>query len=585
MTGAFRVVAMTDKLCDDEAMVDAALDDNGYDYVGPITRNSVLRVVPERYIDECGDALFDKSSSQIESELIEALNAEIAMVNATRPKNNQLRLLNELPNAVVARLVTHLHHVVRVSYSASNMTRGDLAVYVEEGPREGIYSTNEDDIKRLIYEYNYGLDERGVRDVLSRIGADAPVVQVCREPNLIPMANGIFDFSTKQLMPFTPEKVFVTKFATAFNPNASVCPVIHNDKDGTDWTVDEQIAMMSDEPGMEKLLWQVIGAMLRPNVRWNRSLWFYSEQGNNGKGTLCTLIQNLIGSGNYASISIADFAESFKIEDIAHVSAIIAHENSVDKYIEDVAALKAVITNDILLVNRKYKSAVSVEFHGLMIQCVNDMPKVRDKSESWYRRLLIVPFERCFTGHERQYIKDDYIGRKEVLEYVAYKALMADDFREFDIPPACDAILQDYREANDPVREFWADVCKPDVYGEGGVSWSFLPYRFLYDLYVAWFKMTMPSGKCLNSRPFIKRLKAIIEDDTDWEVVASPVRPKMLIGVTEPLIEVYGLSNWMHRDYRGADPKMRCTLDAGDFESSYVGLRRIAGSLPAGDDE
>ena len=85
-----------------------------------------------------------------------------------------------------------------------------------------------------------------------------------------------------------------------------------------------------------------------------------------------------------------------------------------------------------------------------MIQCVNELPKLRDKSESMYRRLLVIPFDKRFQGCERKYIKDDYLNRQDVLEYVLYRVLAETDYYELAEPDACSALLDDFRVANDP---------------------------------------------------------------------------------------------------------------------------------------
>lgn len=71
-----------------------------------------------------------------------------------------------------------------------------------------------------------------------------------------------------------------------------------------------------------------------------------------------------------------------------------------------------------------------------MVQCLNEMPRIKDKSDSFYRRQLFIPFTKCFTGAERKYIKQDYLKRKDVLEYVLWKVLNM-DYYELPIPKAC----------------------------------------------------------------------------------------------------------------------------------------------------
>ena len=73
-----------------------------------------------------------------------------------------------------------------------------------------------------------------------------------------------------------------------------------------------------------------------------------------------------------------------------------------------------------------------------MVQCLNEMPRIKDKSDSFYRRQLFIPFTKCFTGEERKYIKQDYLKRTEVLEYVLYRVLNM-NYYELDTPQTCQA--------------------------------------------------------------------------------------------------------------------------------------------------
>ena len=69
-----------------------------------------------------------------------------------------------------------------------------------------------------------------------------------------------------------------------------------------------------------------------------------------------------------------------------HATAIITDENDVGTFIDKAANLKAIITGDAILINRKFKLPITYSFRGFMIQCLNEMPKIRDKSDSFFRR-------------------------------------------------------------------------------------------------------------------------------------------------------------------------------------------------------
>ena len=51
------------------------------------------------------------------------------------------------------------------------------------------------------------------------------------------------------------------------------------------------------------------------------------------------------------------------------------------------------------------------------------MPVHLDTSESMYRRLLAIPFEKNFAGIEDKRIKDDYLKQPEVLRGILMLAL------------------------------------------------------------------------------------------------------------------------------------------------------------------
>ena len=69
--------------------------------------------------------------------------------------------------------------------------------------------------------------------------------------------------------------------------------------------------------------------------------------------------------------------------------------------------------------------------------------------------------EKRFEGVERKYIKEDYLCRDDVLQYVLWKVLVGmDDYYELDEPEECRRILEEFKVANDPVRQFIDEVMR-----------------------------------------------------------------------------------------------------------------------------
>ena len=300
------------------------------------------------------------------------------------------------------------------------------------------------------------------------------------------------------------------------------------------------------------LLWQILGACIRPGVSWDKVALLYSTVGSNGKGTFCELARGLCGSG-HASLAIADFEKDFALEKLVSATAVIADENNVGAHIDKSANFKAAATGDMLHVNRKYKIPITYRFRGFIIQCVNELPKVKDKSESFNRRLLCVPFEKSFRGAERKYIKHDYLHRKDILEYVLYKILHM-DYDELSEPEACKNLLHEYRTNNNPVLDF-AEEMLPEL------KWDFVPFTFLYDLFKAWFRQTNPSGIVVGYKTFLfGLLNALAAENLGWycQDKNQAVRPGNRMDAPEPLILEYDLEDWKNPMYKGGNPDMIC---------------------------
>lgn len=533
------------------------------------TQNEIIRSVTEKYLDSI-DPHRLPSPADIEESLIAATNKEFIFENTGRHGTNKFTLLKRLTFSQVAQVLIRLHRVARITPSGKNTDRDLdlLAIYVADGEDRGIYATSEDYVRSIARLYNRELTINESREVMTVLREEAPRMGRCSDRDLIAVNNGIFDYRTKELMQFSPEYVFLSKARVDYVPGA-LSPGIQT-PDGDTWEVETWMHTLSDDVEIVNLLWEILGAIVRPHVRWNKSAWFYSVLGNNGKGTLVELMRNLVGTASYASIPIADFGKDFMLEPLTRASAILVDENDVGTYIDRGANLKAVITNDVISINRKYKTPIAYQFWGFMVQCLNEFPRIKDKSESFYRRQLFVPFSRSFTGAEKRYIKDDYVARDTVLQYVLHRVLHM-NYYVLSEPAATKLVLEEYKGFNDPVRAFWDEF-------EEEFAWDLLPFSFLYDVYKVWFSKTNPSGSPLGRNAFIGDLVGIISKSDSWFCTdkTAKIRPGTKMNAPEPIITKYDLRDWMHQGYTGADQDKKATVYP--LAASYRGIQRHAGS-------
>lgn len=504
--------------------------------------------------------------------------------------------LQQLGFAEVARLMGTLYSVVSIMPSSQN-TDPDLnilAAYDDDPTSEhfGTYRSEVGHLRTIARRYKPGMSIKEFADVLAAMGDFAPTVTRGGDRDLIACRNGVVDYNggSPVFHEFDPKYVFLAKLDVDWNPDAQN-PVIANPEgcvaghadpaDCTDdcltWDVESWMASLSDDPEIVDLLWRIVGAAMRPYASWGKCAFFYSRKGNNGKGTLLSLMRNMLGVGNYASIPLADFGKDFLLEPLTRANAVLVDENDVGTFVEKAANFKAVITNDVITINRKYKAPIAHQHFGFMVQCLNDEPVFKDKSESIYRRQIFVPFEKCFTGTERRYIKDDYLKRLEVLEYVLRRVLSGDLTSPYYVlpePAAVKKALEGFKESNDPVRAFWNE-------NQMLFQWDLLPFPFLHEFYVAWMGRYMPNSKPIGKNKFISELVQLVDADptSQWycDDHTAPIRPAQRMVDPEPLIVEYSLVNWGDTSTKPGDKNYRtrrATIPGDMIKSAYRGLLR-----------
>lgn len=442
-----------------------------------------------------------------------------------------------------------------------------LGIYQYFGKKAGTYITSLDEIKAIIDPLAPSYTDKLIEEVMKKLQRMCDFAEPTNDINRIIVNNGIFYKDKKQLLSFDPQFVATSKIAVDYIPNAQN-PVITM-ADGEKWDVDSWIKELADDDDTNTLLWQGIQSSIQPNSGKNKGLFLYSSKGNNGKGTWGQLIKNILGKENYSTLAIEDFKHEFLKESLLGVTANIADENDADSYLDSIRDFKASITGDDINVNRKFEKPIRLQFRGTNIQMINSLPKTKDKTGSYYRRFIIIPFLKSFTNNgERECIKQDYIHRSEVLQYVLYKALHLPNFDRYIEPAKSLELMATYKVSNNPVLQFWEEL-------EEEFQWDLIPTQFLYDLFVGWFKRNNPQGKTMAKNTFLEHIKDIVEESPNWidkTGQQSKVKTSKKMDADEPLITEYNLVNWMDPQAASKAPPQQRAFVRNPY---YRGIVRV----------
>ena len=452
--------------------------------------------------------------------------------------------------------IVPLASITPASKYGNPTNRKDPIVHIydfdETSPTYGLYVPAQDLMMDIIFAAAEDEDVKFHRRIYETMIQTIPNVNETSDANRIFVKNGIFNKETKQLEPFTQNEYRLAKIQTNYNPNAS-SPTITM-PDGLSWSFDMWLDELVDhDPDRLTQMWQIITAALNPGRVYNKCVIFYSRQGNNGKGTLGQVLKNIIGEGLYSSVNIKNFGVRFRTQQLLGKIVNIADENPVGAYIDGTDEFKAAITGDDIQIEAKGKDAYPMQVRMLNIQMLNGTLLTRDKSNSIYRRLLIVPFTHTFTGCERPYIKHDYMDRTDVKEYILKRALESPIVTEFITTKENDEALYKTKLENNTVIEF-LDEFLPQF------KWDALPPKFLYELYKSWMSKDNANGKPVKKSVFIEYATDFFNDTNEWNIRLAQ-GDKITVGqrmdADEPLITEYNLTDYMDPSYKGSDARIK----------------------------
>lgn len=458
----------------------------------------------------------DKSCADMAQDMM------VLIRNVCEEKNKALdtkaSLPRELPPFVIAIMVLKkFRFVVIMPDDSKDRENGFLAFYDgnTKSPSYGLYVSDSVRMGKIFSYFHGDLKQRDRDEIMSYIRAYAPTRRVDTTQDIAPFANGVFNYDTGEFEEYSPEQIHLFKFPTRWNPDAKL-PVI-DQEDGTQWRPDEWLeSLFDDDEELSLSMWQVIGAHLRPYNAFEQAAILMSPKGSNGKGTLLQLIESLVGSHNTAHIPLDAMEQRFGMHRVIGKCAVIADENNVGAYHTSARNFKALVTSDTLTIDRKNRSVVDYRPFVQVTQCFNDDFRASDDSDSLFRRQLFIPFPQTFLGGKRNpAIREDYVKRPEVLEWVAKHVLLELDFyKRFTESKASEELKKDQKLVNSPVMEFIDDI-------HDSFDNYFIPFNYLYELYIAWYSANVSKhGRTVSKKAFKPELRRTVEDHPEygWEV-------------------------------------------------------------------
>ncbi|MEU9652629.1 phage/plasmid primase, P4 family [Streptomyces sp. NPDC048110] len=129
----------------------------------------------------------------------------------------------------------------------------------------------------------------------------------------------------------------------------------------------------------------------------------------------------------------------------------------------DSAAIKNATGGEEINVNPKYRDPYSFKPQALILLATNYRPEIREQDYGTWRRVKLLPFERKFEAHERDYSLEETL-RAEFPGILAWAVRGAMEWHAYGLgeTPSVAEATADYREDSDPLAGFFPGVLVAD---------------------------------------------------------------------------------------------------------------------------
>lgn len=206
------------------------------------------------------------------------------------------------------------------------------------------------------------------------------------EPGILQFTNGILDFSDDEFIFQKPSPDFLCQFRVpyAFDEDAE-CP--------------QFMKFLNDifENDQERinLIQEVMGACLLYDDCMQKLIVFLGK-GSNGKSLLATVIKNMLGKANVSAIALDRLSgDRFAKQNLDNKLLNISSETNPGK-VYTTSDIKTLTGGDAIEIEKKFCDSYTTEIHSKFILLANDMIETSDYSDGFYRRLMIIPFNKKY---------------------------------------------------------------------------------------------------------------------------------------------------------------------------------------------
>lgn len=382
--------------------------------------------------------------------------------------------------------------------SEFNIIEVNGVLYVYE---DGYYQADDKIIENKMIELYPSILQRQRTETLAyiRIKCHVTASDLKTNPYVLNLKNTRLDIRNSKCMEFTPEAVEFDRIPVTYDETAYCADL------------DKMLnRVFCGDREVINLFEEMLGSILIKHNRYQKAFLFYGS-GSNGKSTVLDLIRTFLGQRNYSAIALEKVTDRFNTAELENRLANIGDD--VDNVtLRDTGTLKKLFSGNAVMVERKGERPYTIEPYATHIYSCNAIPRSFDKSDGFYRRWLLIPFNAKFTTEDEDYdpMIEDKITTDEALSYLlnigikgAKRLLKNGRFTE---PKVVKDALESYKADNSTVLSWIDDAeMKEDTFLE-------VPRDTLYAEFVDWCKISgIKTSNITGKKTFFKEVASNYE--------------------------------------------------------------------------
>ena len=319
-------------------------------------------------------------------------------------------------------------------------------------------------IKKFITDYDEHLVKTHVlNEVYDLLLTDNIFVddeELNSDENIINFQNGLLRLSDMTLLPHTPELLSTIQLPCDWPTFPGETPVY-----------DCYMQTLTQGNSEHRQLLEEFGGVCLSNVkgwRMKKALFMYGP-GDTGKSILKSLVEHMVGKGNFIGIDLAEIEARFGTGSI-YGKRLVGSSDMSFMTVAELKTFKKCTGGDSIFAEFKGQNSFEYTFGGMMWFCMNRLPRFGGDDGQWvYERIMQIPCLNSIPAEQQdKHLLDKLLLEREGIVYRMVMALknVIDNGYRFTEPESVRVDRALYRNRNSTVVTFFEDCMMPIPKGE-----------------------------------------------------------------------------------------------------------------------